>query len=1750
MKSDTTQSNNRFTGGATLEDSPGTPPPISTGGAVPGFDVPTPNEPPPSSFGSKSESPGGSPTTTSPQPATQPAPSTNGLVAGLEQTRKDKALRLQVEVQRSIADAMQLGADNQDAAIARLKPTLDSVQAADIDRAVQRDLRKRLQNKIIELNSEEKMRELQSIESAERRAVTLAERRVLNPGDPANTKKIERGRRRLEGSQADLGAARLSISIDVEQPEDHISHSFHYRGIQTADAGGLRIEYQSRESGTVWQMVCLAAVLGVFWVLRNRSTGFKAIVAVVGFSVPLALIGLLPVGLHSMLQGSWVGTLAGLVLWGVRRLAVCVTNWRVKSARKLATAILLIGVATAGSSAFAQNAQPNAVPFNPSGFAQQPNAAAQTDNGPTQVRGQQPVAQQASPQPAAANDSQPATLIIPYDAGTDPLASEHVFLSRGRFLELWNKAHPAQRIKAASPIDGMVTAAVFSAQLVDGDDGPAKKVSVTGRLVLHSFRDGQVLLPLPMGVVALDDAKLDGKPAALTTRPDGQPANPAGQQAAIRPTLHAILETAGSHVLDVRFSLPAQSTGPAGQFSIPLHPVASGRLSFQLPQKDLNVRINGASSIFRRRDVGEQQLVEVATDRGGDLTVAWQPKTARGAVDSVVLATGHSLVHFTDAGVKWLSAYDVTTRQGSLSDLTFSLPEPLKMQGIAGPDVGGWEVIGAGAQRAVRVFLRRKITDQTKLFFSLHHPLSIGDQTSKFELPEFGPREVTRESGTTGFFADGQFVLRPTSQASGQINVGVFAAASAILNDATLKAAKFEQPVGHPKFAYRYATRPFKVSMDIERRKAATEVTSIHGARIETRKVHWTSLFRFDLKGTPRSRLMIYLPDDYVLLEADAQYLTEWFPHEDPANGRVVILELDSPRLGVVEAALHGVISRDPNEDLAELWLPEPLGVDQADTRLAVWIDDSYSAVESEVDGWQSVPPEQLSARHRNIYPKLPQFALKTDELEISTAAYKLTRIAPRVKADVLTVINLTEVSIEYSFNARWTVQKGLADRFSLTTPDNFAGRLRFEAPGLRQVKETKLAGGRVRWELTIQQPTRTAFFAQAAAVLPPVDDTFKTPSVDVESPPVNAADADFVSLGKESQRQFVVLVNQSRDVVEAVTPNAVETIRDADLPDGLTVSGQLLTKASEKFRLRSGRPIPEWRVVRRKQDSGDSAVIRLANLKTVIAADGSWRTKATYTMTNQSRQFLAIELPDQSRLLAVVVQGKPSRAVISKSDKRSRHLIPLPVTSVTDPTFNVELVLAGMSAGGISTDEFHVLGQQFKLPAPKIATPEESAEWGMSVMRSTWNVYVPDDWNVTTDKESGWTAVDLKSPVSTAGYAAKITGQVDKFKIIDNSQSTPRQRFEWYDNARKVLREGGEAQQETFADAELNTKLQDLQQRVTEFEADNTLDAAGRNAYSNDLNFNNFNLDVRGQRLNVEQQNRDLYTSNAPAGMPKAAGEENDRRFRFQLDSSKDGEKAGDKSGDTKGDRSEGQPSKPMLHGKNNFRDEFRNRKSEELPSEETSFGKQQGSQGQSSSGKQGSSPAPSSQAKSGGGREAGRSGGEAAFNQPGDNTDQPPQLMNPFEAPNDEARAPSGEGEVAEGRENESTTAQAWKSTGGLSLNIDIPTGGQVFTFTRMSAAPEIVLSIQPRESANSIFGGVWAVVWVVGGIACLVLIRRVGPTGLMQAIPFVLTAFGLFAAFAFPETYAAIGSYSFTVGAIWLAVHFRNVGQAASA
>src|SRR5262249_52484133 len=152
--------------------------------------------------------------------------------------------------------------------------------------------------------------------------------------------------------------------------------------------------------------------------------------------------------------------------------------------------------------------------------------------------------------------------------------------------------------------------------------------------------------------------------------------------------------------------------------------------------------------------------------------------------------------------------------------LLFSLPEGLAIRQILGPDVGGWGVEGTGAERTLRVFLRRKVEDLTRVTFDLALTQTLEDTVTTYTIPEFAPRQLTRETGTLAIIAEPQFTVRITKSTG--------------LSQRDAKSFRLPKEPGilhtdsAPEFVYSYAARPFQLDLVVNRRQPQLKATAEH----------------------------------------------------------------------------------------------------------------------------------------------------------------------------------------------------------------------------------------------------------------------------------------------------------------------------------------------------------------------------------------------------------------------------------------------------------------------------------------------------------------------------------------------------------------------------------------------------------------------------------------------------------------------------------------------------------------------------------------------------------------------------------------------------------------------------------------------------------------------------------------------------------------------------------------------------------
>jgi len=1529
---------------------------------------------------------------------------------------------------------------------------------------------------------------------------------------------------------------RLSVAVPFRIPDEHARTTFSDRGGPIVDdEPELDVLYEDRSAGAAYRLALAAAAVCLMWSMRRTPRRVRVLAACVGLIAPLALIPITPVSWHIWLDGIFLGVLAGLALWIA---AACIgtvrawcASWRLPRVAQSTGALLLALAAlhSSGSSLFAQQETSPA-----------PNAAPRANQAqpPRRPAANEAVAQPIASNVAAAADSAAPDLdatrstqvIVPYDPD-NPLAAPQVYLPYRTFLRLWNQAYPEKQIGGPAPVEGAVAGSIYAAELrAPSDDGKAS-VSITARLVVCNYRNHQITLPLPLGKVAVRSAKLNGENAPLLA------AGEATKQAAAQP-LRIVLDQPGTHLLDLEFDVPAEVMGPAGRFNLPLSPVAAGRLSFVLPGPNLTARVNGTTAAFRQTKSNDRDMIELPIDAGGIISVSWQPVEERGGVETTVHAEGTTLVTVEDAGVKRVGSYLFRVRQGALTEVSFSLPPEIQLQRISGPDVGGWETAGEGADRRLRVLLRRSVSDETRLTLELYQALSIGDDPATLNHAAVVPLGVTRETGSVAVFAGPQLRVQGAAATGvSRINAKDFA-----------PPAELAKPAHAPELAYQYAAQPIELQWTVSREKAEATAVAEHGVIVERRRVRYASRIAVTMTGAPRARISVALPAGYLPFEVNADGLSDWFVGPVEGSTKTLVLEFAAPRLGTTRILLDGQLAKDAADEMSVLVVPTPIGLNKLNTSLAIWIDDAYTATFNQPAGWSSARPEELSPEVQKLRPRPPQFALRSQETSPGPVTLDLSRVTPRLIADTLSLVTVTETAVHYTLALKWRIAQGAADTFVFVTPDWLGGRLEFAEAGLRQVSQSSLPNGRVRWVVTLEDPVREQFFLTALAILPaPTENEILAPAVAQEEPVPDEVGA-FRPLA--TQRQFVVLVNQSDSQLTSAAPGSSEAVDPKDLP--IRILPDLITQAAEVLAVRGADQAPRWRRQRLSRQGGAPASVNLADLLTVVERDGSWRTRMTYRIKNRARQFLPLRLPADTRLLSVFVANQPARPVTTTRNGQPLYLIALPKTSDAALSFTVEAVIAGRLPGGPLARKLQIARRELQLPAPDVVSLQDDPDFGIPVARTRWTVYLPPDQDVEVIDDPARTNLsELTSGAERLLDLDATLSEASTLLGVLKGANSARARYEAYGNLKKLEIDVHNFNRDYSVNGNLNfgdqlgLQLQERQSQIlSDIKTNESLlriDSANRTAVSNQSGANEGFFDESVQR----QQAQDISRSNTITA--PSEGEAGFGVFRFgSLEArSEEGRKAPEKS--SPGQEGSDQQSAKKTLGERRMKgsQQFElNRELEVQLEENRPAAKPEDAPRdavQQQQPRAGSTPQAMDKDKGGNGS-AGRMGGS--------------QRMRNMARQDAPAAVPSDQIDTdVDGLRRRSlfgggglTAGEEAITPGGLSLAVDlpIPENAQKLVFSKPGGTPRLTMSTRSRASLQTSLGWLWTLVWLLLGAGLVAAFAGAQPRPeIRRYLPGIVAAIGLVAFLLLPAPLSWIG---LAVFAIAIAFVFRPARAAA--
>ena len=1111
--------------------------------------------------------------------------------------------------------------------------------------------------------------------------------------------------------------ARLSLLVALERPG---GEALRFR--REGGSGELVIGLQNRTSASILQGLVIAALALAAWAGRQTSRARRGIAVVVGLAVPMGLSGLCPPAWTPLLDGLLLGVLAAAGVWLARRVVVALKkSWAKTAATGLAASGLLLASL---------------------GVAAEVPPAAELPASPASAREPLP-----DDEPAATGTSQPErplatpglTFYVPYDPARDqPLQKTQVYLPHDEFLRLWRQAHPDKPSPSSPDVSAMVSHAEYAGQL---EAGAAR---FDGRLLIHDFADGWTRVALPLGDVALERIEIDGRPATLAggapspagpaippvTSAESEPDRKAGP-AELQPAIY--LDKPGPYVVDLRFRVPVNRLGATGQLTVPLRPVSAGQLTFHLPADDLEVQLSGGPGGWRRQPLAAKATAsdggaaaQPASEIGGgtaarenaalpaehagpfllvplgantDLGIRWQPRRAE-ARDGQLISVDHALrIDVLDSGLQYHSQFRYRIQQGAVRELQLRIPPGLAVARVEGAEVADWaletdsaEGTEAGRQRLV-VSLKTALTSGVDL--DIHALARDRRVTGTIDIVSLEPLGVVRETGRIAIGCASHF----------RVHVG----ATDRLDQ--IDRAGFAWPESGGDgcgflSAYRYTSRPWRLQLESERYRPRVEVSDRTAVAVTARHVALRSLLSAQVSGVPITSLAVRLPQGLRVSQVRVPPEAEWFL-EGEGQEQHLRVEWREPAEGKLDLALAGTLVRDA---AVPGFAVPGVAVEQARAQrgqLAIYVDDDLEAVLMAAHGLRPIAPAQLDRELRPDDRRAVRYAFAYDEPP-DGVRLQLAPAAIRRHAEVLTVVSVRDGAVAYLSQVKFEIQQAACSRFHLVTPMWLGDDLELQGAQIRQIRSEVGDRGRI-WEIELQQPVRGEYCVQLLQTVPPPDDG-KIPAALIRP------------LDVERLRSQVVLENATADEVAETTLYGAVPIEIADV--AASMAEAIRRRIVAAYQIHGEAAELAWTRRVRQQDTGLQASIPLADLATVIHADGRYRARAAYNIRNRTLQFLEIELPPGSQVWSVHVSDQPVRPATLQRQGRPITLLPLQKTSAGDFSSRVVVIYSGRLPEPLQR------WTRIQPPAPQILSE-------VPVSRTLWTVCLPPEYGVRLVKQA-----------------------------------------------------------------------------------------------------------------------------------------------------------------------------------------------------------------------------------------------------------------------------------------------------------------------------------------------------------------------------------------------------------------------------
>ncbi|HSJ02581.1 MAG: hypothetical protein ACAI34_19625, partial [Verrucomicrobium sp.] len=351
--------------------------------------------------------------------------------------------------------------------------------------------------------------------------------------------------------------------------------------------------------------------------------------------------------------------------------------------------------------------------------------------------------------------------------------------------------------------------------------------------------------------------------------------------------------------------------------------------------------------------------------------------------------------------------------------------------------------------------------------------------------------------------------------------------------------------------------------------------------------------------------------------------------------------------------------------------------------------------------GWREFDPSTSGSVFTVMAPWVVKRGLKWETVERANAALgalpavSLFPQPPRFGANSVLLAQATDAGLLLSQQVGVQMDQGVLKELKLSLPASLPEAM-VRGDGVRDA-QSKLNGDKREYTVTFQGEVMTS----AAVTLDwelPLDGAPVLPLVTVD--------------GAARFRRFFIVDNASASEVKTSTEGVDETV-GANLPYLPTALGQ-----AQYYQARGDAAQVKLAFSRTETTAGNAAIVTLAEITSALRPNGErWET-VVYSLANRSLQFLPLRLPKGAELIAVKVGEERVRADLDERDGKPLFLIPLIQMRPGEMSQKVSVTYFIPATGK------RVLKGRTALDDPELV--------GLSAERTLWNIWVPDNFDVT----------------------------------------------------------------------------------------------------------------------------------------------------------------------------------------------------------------------------------------------------------------------------------------------------------------------------------------------------------------------------------------------------------------------------------